>query len=226
MVGGRELAELGYGGWDDFEGGGDFGFGGVAAEAEADAGASFGSGKTDGGEDVRGLNGAGRAGGSSGAGETFKIKSDDEGFAFESGKKDVGGVGCARNIGRVDVGIGDAGEDTLFESVAEADDARGVFFEREACEFGGFAEADDAGNIFCAGAEAALVMATVEKLAEARAALDEERANAFGRIELVAGNGKKIELKSFNVDEDFSGGLHSVGVEVDVGFGGDAADFG
>jgi len=35
---------LGYGGWDDFEGGGDFGFGGVAAEAEADAGASFGSG--------------------------------------------------------------------------------------------------------------------------------------------------------------------------------------
>jgi hypothetical protein len=205
---------LGYGGWDDFEGGGDFGFGGVAAEAEADAGASFGSGETDGGENVRGFNGAGRAGGSGGAGYAFEIESDDEGFTFEAWEKDVGGVGCARNIGRIDVGIGDAADDALFESVAEAG------------EFGGFAKADDAHNIFCAGAEAALVMAAVEKLAEARAALDEERANAFGRIELVAGDGKKIELKRFDVDGNFSGGLHRVGVEVDVGFGGDAADFG
>ena len=61
MVGGRKLAELGYGGWDDFEGGGDFGFGGVAAEAEANAGAGVFGGEADGREDVRRFDGAGRA---------------------------------------------------------------------------------------------------------------------------------------------------------------------
>ena len=113
----------------------------------------------------------------------------------------------------------------MFQRVAEAGDARGVLFEREPGEFGGFAEADDAGDIFGAGAEAALVMAAVEKLAEASAALDEERADAFGGVELVAGDREKIELKGFHVDRNFSGRLHGVAVEVDVGFGGDAADF-
>jgi hypothetical protein len=51
-IGGREFTELGYGGGDEFEGGGDFGFGGVAAKAEADAGARFRGWKADGGEDV------------------------------------------------------------------------------------------------------------------------------------------------------------------------------
>jgi hypothetical protein len=41
LVGGGEFAELSDGGGNDFEGGGYFLSGGVAAEAEADAGASF-----------------------------------------------------------------------------------------------------------------------------------------------------------------------------------------
>ncbi len=43
-------------------------------------------------------------------------------------------------------------------------DPGGIFLERDAREFGGFAEADDAGDIFRAGAEAALVVAAIEKL--------------------------------------------------------------
>ena len=58
-------------------------------------------------------------------------------------------------------------------------------------EFGGFAEADDAGNVFCAGAEAALVVAAVEKLAQASAAADVESADSFGCVELVAGDGRE-----------------------------------
>src|ERR1700675_720226 len=87
-----------------------------------------GGGEADGGEDVRRFDGAGGAGGSGGAGEAFEIEGDDEGFAFEAGKKDIGGVGCTRGVGRIDTGIGDVGEDALFESVAEAGDVRGVFF--------------------------------------------------------------------------------------------------
>ena len=217
---------MGYGGGDEFEGGVDFGCGGVAAEAEADAGAGFGGGETDGGEDVGGFDGAGGAGGACGARESFEIESDDQGFALEAWKKNVGGVWGARGVGGIDAGVGNTGEDALFERVAQARDARGIFFAREAGEFGGFAEADDAGDIFRARAEAALVMSAIEKLAETRTALDEERANAFGGVELVAGDGEKIELQGFDVDGNFSGGLHGVGVEVDVGFGGDAADIG
>ena len=112
----------------------------------------------------------------------------------------------------------------MFESVAEAAGAGGVFFEREAGEFGGFTEADDAGDIFGAGSEAALVMSAIEKLAKAGAAFDEQSADAFGCVELVAGDRKKIELQGFDVDGNFSGGLHGIGVEVDVGFRGDLAD--
>ena len=52
LIGGGEFAELGDGGGDGFERVIDFGFGGVAAEAEADAGASVFGGEADGGENV------------------------------------------------------------------------------------------------------------------------------------------------------------------------------
>ena len=43
---------------------------------------------------------SGRAGGAGGAGQAFEIESDQEGFAIDSGKKDVGGVGGARRESR------------------------------------------------------------------------------------------------------------------------------
>ena len=86
VVGGGEFAELGYGGGDDFEGGGDFGFGGVAAEAEADTGACVECGETDGGEDMGGFDGSGGAGGSGGTCQALQIESYDESFAFEAGE--------------------------------------------------------------------------------------------------------------------------------------------
>ena len=68
-------------------------------------------------------------------------------------------------------------------------------------------------------------MAAVEKLAQARAAANVERADALGRVEFVAGEGEQIDLQRVHVERNFPGGLHGVGVEIDVGFGGDAADF-
>ena len=65
LIGGGEFAELGDGGGDGFESVIDFRFGGVAAEAETDAGAGFVGSEADGGENVRRFDGTG---GTSGAG--------------------------------------------------------------------------------------------------------------------------------------------------------------
>ena len=45
---------------------------------------------------------AGGASGAGGAGQAFEIKSDEEGFAVDAGKKDVGGVGGTGRGGSID----------------------------------------------------------------------------------------------------------------------------
>src|SRR5690349_2045670 len=92
-------------------------------------------------------------------------------------------------------------------------------------EFGGFAEPDDSGDIFGAGAETALVMAAVQKLLESRAAADVQSADAFWRVELVSREREQIDAEFFDVNGKLSGGLNGVGVEIDVVLRGDAADF-
>src|SRR5690348_15438274 len=122
-VGGREFAELRDGGGDGFEGVVDFRLRGVAAEAETDAGARRVGREADGREDVRRLDGAGRASRAGGAGDALHVEGDDEGFAFDSRESDVGGVWRSRRAGGVDAGVRDAGDESLFESVAKRGDA-------------------------------------------------------------------------------------------------------
>jgi len=114
------------------------------------------------------------------------------------------------------VRIGNARGEAVFEFIAQGADACRVFLEREAREFGGFAEADDAGNVFRTGAETALMVAAVKKLLQTRAAANVKRSDAFGAVEFVGGDGKKIDAESFYVERNFSGGLHGIGVEIDV----------
>ena len=116
-------------------------------------------------------------------------------------------------------------EEAALEIVAEGADADGVLRERFLGELSGFAEADDAGDIFGAGAKAALVVAAVEELLQRRAGADVERADSFGAVNFVGGEGKQIDLQGVYVDGQLAGGLHGVGVEVDFEFGGEAADF-
>ena len=163
----------------------DFGFGGVAAEAEADAAAGFRGGKADGGQDVRGLDGARGACCACGAGQALQIERDDQRFPFETGKSDVAGVWGARGIGGVCVRIRHAREQTLFESVAKRGNAGAILLSAMSRKFGGFAQPDNAGHIFCAGAESALVMSTIKQLFQARAALDVDCADSFGGVNLV-----------------------------------------
>ena len=106
MVGGGELAELGDGGGDDLEGEVDVGLCGVAAEAKAQAGAGVFRGQADGGEDVRGFDGAGGAGGAGGTSKTLEVESDEERFAFNAGENEIRGVRSTPSAGRIDARMG------------------------------------------------------------------------------------------------------------------------
>ena len=195
MIGGGEFAEAGYGGGNDFEGFVDLFFGGEAGEGEADAGSGAGGGKAHCSEDVGGFGCTGLASGASADGEALEVEGDDEGFGFEVIEVEVAGVGDAGRAAAVDTGLVDLGEDALFEAVAEGGEFGGAAGgEPGGGEFGGFAEADDAGYVFGSGAALALMRAAVEHGSEAHVAADEESADAFGGVDLVAGEGEEVNM--------------------------------
>ena len=113
----------------------------------------------------------------------------------------------------------------MFELIAEAAETLRIVRKRLARNFRGFAEADDSGDVFRTGAHAALVVAAVKKLLQASSASDIEGTDAFGAVDFVAGKREQIELELIHIHGNFSGGLHGIGMEVDVGVLGDAADF-
>ena len=202
-----------------------FRFGGVAAETEPEAGLGLRARETDGSEHVRRLDRAGRAGGASGTSQSFEVESDDERFAFDAGKLNIGSVRRALRFRGVDARLRNTIEHTAFETIAKSGDARGVGSERMTRKLGGFSESNDAGDIFRARAEAALMMSAVNERIEARAGADIERANTFGSVEFVAGNREEIHAERIDIHGNFSGGLDRVGVKNNFVFAGDAGDF-
>jgi len=174
---------------------------------------------------VRWLYGARRTGGPGGAGETLEVEGDEERFAFDAGEDEICGVRSARGSAGVHTGLGNVTQQTLLQSVAKGGDALGIFGERFAGDFGGFAESHYAGDVFGAGTEAALVMPAVQELAQTRAAAHVQGTDALRGIQLVTGDGEEIESHSVDINGNFAGGLNRVGVEVDVGLFGDPADF-
>ena len=92
-------------------------------------------------------------------------------------------------------------------------------------DLGGFAESDDAGNVFRAGTNAALVVAAVKQRPQACSAANVKRADALRPVQFVAGKRKQIELELVHINWNFPRGLHGVGVEINVAFFGDPANF-
>src|SRR5215470_3149026 len=166
-----------------------------------------------------------RAGCARGTGEALQVESDQEGFAFDARKKEIRGVGCARSAPSVDARVRHAVQKAVLELIAERAKALGVLCKQSLRNLSRFAEADDTRNVFGARAEAALMVAAVEKLAHTGSSTDIKRAYAFGGIQLVAGNGKQIDVKLIHVDSDFAGGLHGVRMKVNIGILCDAANF-
>src|SRR5690242_13719566 len=225
-IGWRQFAELGGGFGDGVDQGVDL-FGRVrSAERESQAGAGAFARESNGEEDVRRLDCAAGAGGTAGDGESFEVERDDQGFAFEPVEVDVSGVGSTGGAAGVDAGVGDTIEDALFEAIAEGAEAvgfRGEFFGGGGC---GLAEGDPAGDVFGARAALAFVASAVLNGLKLGGLADEERADAFRSVELVAAERVKIDAGGAGVDGDFSGGLDAVGMERDFRFAGDGGNFG
>src|SRR5882762_1341773 len=190
----------------------------MATEAEAQAGAGFFGWQTYGGKHVRWFDGSRGTGGSGGAGQTLQVERNEEGFAFDAGKNDVRRVGSARCSATVHARLRNAVQQTLLQFVAKGGDAPGVCCETLAGDFCGFAESHNPGDVFCTGAEAALVMSAVQKLPQARSAADIQGADSLWRVQFVAREGEEIDSQCSDIDGDFSAGLHGVGVEVHVSF--------
>ena len=210
---------------DDVQSKIDFGLHGVATEAEAQAGAGFFGRQAGGRKNVRRLDGARGTSRARRAGKALQVERDEQRFAFDARKNKIGGVWSAHSVATIDARMGYPVQKTALELVAERAEALGVVGKRVASDLGGFAEADDASNILCAGANATLVMTAVKELLQARAAANVKRAGALGGIKFVAGKRKQIEPELIHVDGNFSRGLHGIGMEINVGVFGDAADF-
>lgn len=161
-IGGRQVAQFFDSGGDNLQRKCDVLLGCVAAKAEAEAGAGFFGRQADGRENVGRFDGSGGTGRAGGAGKPLEIESNEKSFAFNSGENKIRRVRSARGCGAVNTRLRDALEETLLQFVAQKRYALGVVCEGVARDFGRFAEADDASDVFGAGAEAALVMAAVE----------------------------------------------------------------
>src|SRR5260370_41067110 len=113
LIGRREFAELGDGGGDHVQGEINVCGSRVTAEAEAQAGAGFFGWQTDGGKNVGWLDGAVRAGGPGGRGQTFQVDGDEEGFDFDAGENKIWGVRSAGSSAGGDERLGKAWQQTL-----------------------------------------------------------------------------------------------------------------
>ena len=214
---------------DDGEDVVDVGAGGGFEEAEAEAGAGAVFVEGHGHEHMAGLGGSGVAGRAAGDGDALEVEGDDEGFAFDVIEPEIGGVGDAGNGfagygGAVDARAGDL-EQAGFEAVAEGGEAlHGAVFERVLGEFNGLGEADDAGDVFRAGAAAALVAAANEEGVERGSAADVEGSDALGSVELVGADGEQMAAVAADVDGNLARALNGVDVEEGAGLMGDGAD--
>ena len=116
-------------------------------------------------------------------------------------------------------------EQAVLELIAERAQPFCVVRERLPRNFRGFAEANNACDIFRARTHTTLMVAAVKKLLQTRAAANVQRANALRSVEFMAGEGQQVEMELMDVDRNFPGGLHGIAMEINVGVFGDAADF-
>jgi hypothetical protein len=230
-----EVAEAGYGGGHEGESLVYFLFGGELGEGEADAGASASRRKTHCREHMRGFGCTGLAGRASTDGEALQVESDDECLGFDVIEVDICGVADAGSGTAVDAAFFYVREDALFEAIAQGGEMgrpiRGAIFGDPVLgDFGGLAETDDTGDIFCACSALALVRASVKHRREADTAADKEGTDAFGCVYLVTGEREEVNVLErtarTEVEGELACGLDGVGMEERSRGMGDAGKFG
>ncbi len=85
----------------------------------------------------------------------------------------------------------------------------------------GFAQAHDAGDVFRSGAARTLVAAAMKKRSQSSSLSHKKCANALRRVNLVAGDGKRVAPDAIHIYRDLARSLHGVGVKTYSCFGRD-----
>src|SRR6266478_9888034 len=104
----------------------------------------------------------------------------------------------------------------FLQSVAQSRNARRILRQRLPGKLRCFSHADNSRHVFRAGTESSLVMPAIEKLLQMRASADVQRSDALWRIKLVTGEGKQIQAQRVDINGNLPGGLHCIGMKVDV----------
>ena len=121
--------------------------------------------------------------------------------------------GKPRRLAADDDRVGPAGEDRLFETIAEHGHslATGVGFALP--EFEGGLHADGQGDRFGAGSQRGLLESAVQSRRELHAVAQEEHADPQRAVELVGGGGEGVDAECGEVDRQLADDLGGVGVE-------------
>ena len=141
------------------------------------------------------------------------IERGDEHIALDAAEGDVEIVGEAVLLAAVDEDIGDAREDAVTQPLAQGTDAAGALAMPLGREIQGDGGADDAGDVFGAGALLHLLAAAVQERLKGRGAAQEEDAAALGAAELVRGEAEGIDAERVDIEFEPARRLDGVGME-------------
>ena len=147
-------------------------------------------------EHVRGRDGAAGAGRAGGDGEAAQIEGDDHGLAIDAIEVDIAGVGRAIPARAVDAGAGDAFEHAVFQPVAQQ--AKRSVSSAPSVRPASSAAAPKAampGTFSVPGRRSRSWWPPKAMGARLRSLADVERADALGRIELVAAHAVEIDAE-------------------------------
>ena len=174
---------------------------------------------------MRRLNRAGGTGRAGGDRESLEIERYDQRLAFDVAETNIGRSGNAGRIAAIDYAPVNFAEHGLLQTIAQLFQPRYfAIFEGRNSNLGCFAEADNRGNIFRAGAALALVAAAKKHGLDERALPHIQCANALRGMHLVTGDREQIATDFRHINRQLARGLHRVGVKVNIGLRGDAAD--
>ncbi len=180
-------------------------------------------GPADGQQHVAGIQGAGGAGGAGGGADPLVVQQQEQALALDAleAEADVAGQPVLQIA--VDGPVGDLGQ-ARDELVPEGRHLRHGLGQLGHGLFQGGGHAHDAGQVLGAGPLAPLLSAALDEVGQDDALFGVEDANALGTVELVGGEGQKINVVFLHVDGDVAHSLDRVGVEENAGPAADGAD--
>src|SRR5699024_9173339 len=129
-----------------------------------------------------------------------QIQAHEQGLALHVAHGDVDVAGQALRAVAVKAYVGDILQNAVDQPVAQGGEAAGIFGQLRNGQFDGGSQAHDAGQVFRARAQAALLRAAEDQVGDLHALADVERADALGRVELVAGKAEHVHVPVVHVD--------------------------